>query len=126
MSYGLVVFNGLCAEQQIFVYRTDQGYHGYNSSGQMISGTVTTVPIEGVSPGGNTSAQTMEAKFREEINKLKGDKLELLRQNMSAKSELKTLRDRETQLQNSLSMASREIQRLNRSRQSSEASTLTQ
>ncbi len=108
----------------IYTCRTDQGQVGYSSGGPFISGTVTTVPIEGVSPGGS-SGQTMEAKFREEINKLKGDKLEMLRQNMTAQRELKILRERETQLQNSLSMASREIQRLNRSRQSSEQSTPT-
>ena len=82
-------------------------------TGPYISGSVTTVPIEGASPNppGVTSSS---AKFREEIGKLKGDKLELLRQNMSAQRELKMLRERETQLQTDLSMASREIQRLHR------------
>ena len=90
--------------------------------GPYISGSVTTVPIEGASPNSGSGAQmnSREAKLREEVSKLKGDKLELLRQNMSAQRELKSLRERETQLQTDLSMASREIQRLHRNaRQSS-------
>ena len=80
-----------------------------SSQGPYISGSVTTVPIDGASPN-----SSKDLKFREEISKLKGDKLELLRQNMSAQRELKMLRERETQLQTDLSMASREIQRLHR------------
>ena len=79
-------------------------------NGPFISGAVTTVPIDGASP----NAQNRESKLRDEISKLKGDKLELLRQNMSAQRELKMLREREVQLQTDLSMASREIQRLHR------------
>ena len=79
--------------------------------GPFISGSVTTVPIDGASPN---TAQNREAKLREEVTKLKGDKLELLRQNMSAQRELKMLREREVQLQTDLTMASREIQRLHR------------
>lgn len=86
---------------------------GQQPQGPYISGSVTTVPIEGASP--NNLIAHRDAKYREEISKLKGDKLELLRQNMSAQRELKSLRERETQLQTDLSMASREIQRLHRS-----------
>ena len=84
--------------------------------GPYISGSVTTVPIEGASPNSSSVApsNSKEGKLREEVNKLKGDKLELLRQNMSAQRELKSLRERESQLQTDLSMASREIQRLHR------------
>ncbi len=89
--------------------------------GPYISGSVTTVPIEGASPSNSSRNETPMSsksdagfKLREEVNKLKGDKLELLRQNMSAQRELKSLRDRESQLQTDLSMASREIQRLHR------------
>ena len=63
-----------------------------------------------------------EAKLREEVTKLKGDKLELLRQNMSAQRELKMLREREVQLQTDLTMASREIQRLHRNARASSSS----
>lgn len=85
-------------------------------AGPYISGSVTTVPIEGA------SSSSRESKLRDEISKLKGDKLELLRQNMSAQRELKSLRERENQLQTDLSMASREIQRLHRNaRQSSQS-----
>lgn len=90
--------------------------YGQQPQGPYISGSVTTVPIEGASP--NNLVAHREAKYRDEISKLKGDKLELLRQNMSAQRELKSLRERETQLQTDLSMASREIQRLHRSQRS--------
>ena len=92
---------------------------GQNQLGPYISGSVTTVPIDGASPSSTgTRNETLSSKdgfkLREEVNKLKGDKLELLRQNMSAQRELKSLRERESQLQTDLSMASREIQRLHR------------
>ena len=89
-------------------------------NGPFISGSVTTVPIDGASP--NNTAQNREAKLREEVSKLKGDKLELLRQNMSAQRELKMLREREVQLQTDLTMASREIQRLHRNARASSSS----
>ena len=89
-------------------------------NGPFISGSVTTVPIDGASP--NNTAQNREAKLREEVSKLKGDKLELLRQNMSAQRELKMLREREVQLQTDLTMASREIQRLHRNARANSSS----
>ena len=63
----------------------------------------------------------MEIRLRDELSKIKGDKLELLRQNMSAQRELKLLRERENQLQTDLSMASREIQRLHRNARSGQS-----
>ena len=89
--------------------------------GPYISGSVTTVPIEGVSPNSSASGQLRENRLRDELSKIKGDKLELLRQNMSAQRELKLLRERENQLQTDLSMASREIQRLHRNARSGQS-----
>ena len=51
-------------------------------------------------------------KLQEEIAKLRMDKLELLRQNVSCQHEVKRLREREMQLQADLTTASREIHRL--------------
>ncbi len=51
-------------------------------------------------------------RYQEEITRLKAEKLELLRQNVSSQREVKRLRERETQLQTDLGTASREIQRL--------------
>jgi len=89
--------------------------------GPYISGSVTTVPIEGVSPNSSASGQLRDNRLRDELSKIKGDKLELLRQNMSAQRELKLLRERENQLQTDLSMASREIQRLHRNARSGQS-----
>jgi len=105
-------------EQQQMLAATVNGQPTGN--GPFISGSVTTVPIDGASP--NNTAQNREAKLREEVSKLKGDKLELLRQNMSAQRELKMLREREVQLQTDLTMASREIQRLHRNARASSSS----
>ena len=44
--------------------------------------------------------------------RLKGDKLELLRQNVAAQREVKRLRERELQLSSDLGLATREVQRL--------------
>merc|ERR1712211_100852 len=52
------------------------------------------------------------SKLQDEISKLKGEKLELLRQNVAAQREVKRLRERELQLQSDLTTASREINRL--------------
>ena len=51
-------------------------------------------------------------KLQGEITKLKAEKLELLRQNVSAQREVRHLREREIQLQCDLSTASREINKL--------------
>ena len=72
----------------------------------VISGAVTTVTLEGTPPPSQLD------KYTEEISRLKADKLELLRQNVSSQREVKRLRDRESQLQLDLTTASREIHRL--------------
>ena len=72
----------------------------------VISGPVTTIPVDGGPPMGQLERLT------EEISRLKVDKLELLRQNVSAQREVKRLREREVQLQADLTTASREIHRL--------------
>ncbi|ODN01345.1 Rap1 GTPase-activating protein 2, partial [Orchesella cincta] len=50
--------------------------------------------------------------LKDEINKLKQDKLDLLRQNVACQREIKKLKERELQLQSDLSTASKEIMRL--------------
>ena len=50
--------------------------------------------------------------LQREVAKLKVDKLELLRQNVSAQREVKLLRERETQLSGELSGATKEINKL--------------
>lgn len=82
----------------------DVGPAGFHN---VISGAVTTVPIEGQS-----ASAIQEERLRDEVTKLKGEKLELLRQNVSYQRELKRLREREVQLQSDLTTASREIVRL--------------
>ena len=84
----------------------------------VISGSVTTVTVDcGGGPGagggrGGPGGPGGGDRHQEEINRLKMDKLELLRQNVSSQREVKRLRDRETQLQSDLATASREITRL--------------
>ena len=51
-------------------------------------------------------------RLQGEVTRLKVEKLELLRQNVSAQREVKHLRERELQLQSDLSTASREISKL--------------
>ena len=51
-------------------------------------------------------------RLQEEVSRLKVDKLELLRQNVSAQREVKRLHEREMQLTSDLTTASREIHRL--------------
>ena len=87
----------------------------------VISGSVTTVTVDcggGSGAGGGRGGPGGPGgpgggdRHQEEINRLKMDKLELLRQNVSSQREVKRLRDRETQLQSDLATASREITRL--------------
>ena len=66
------------------------------------------LPAGGGGGGGNSGGD----RHQDEINRLKMDKLELLRQNVSSQREVKRLRERETQLQTDLATASREITRL--------------
>ena len=84
----------------------------------VISGSVTTVTVDcggGSGAGGGRGGPGGPGggdRHQEEINRLKMDKLELLRQNVSSQREVKRLRERETQLQSDLATASREITRL--------------
>lgn len=72
----------------------------------VVSGPVTMITLEG-----DAVASQLD-KLQEEIAKLRMDKLELLRQNVSCQHEVKRLREREMQLQADLTTASREIHRL--------------
>jgi RAP1 GTPase activating protein 1 len=67
----------------------------------VVSGAVTTVQVA-----------CGTDRFHDEISRLKAEKLELLRQNVSSQREVKRLRDRESQLQDDLGAAAREIHRL--------------
>ncbi len=74
---------------------------------RVISGAVTTIPVEGPSaPPGQLE------RYQEEVTRLKTEKLELLRQNVANQRELKRLKEREVQLQTDLTTASREIHKL--------------
>jgi len=73
---------------------------------EVVSGHVTMVTVEGGAVAGQLD------KLQGEITKLKAEKLELLRQNVSAQREVRHLREREIQLQCDLSTASREINKL--------------
>ncbi|TRY67738.1 hypothetical protein TCAL_06421 [Tigriopus californicus] len=72
----------------------------------VVSGPVTMITLEGDAVAGQLE------KLQEEISKLRMDKLELLRQNVSSQHEVRRLRERELQLQADLNTASREINRL--------------
>eukprot|EP00095_Tigriopus_kingsejongensis_P011552 maker-scaffold33_size549341-snap-gene-4.30 protein:Tk11552 transcript:maker-scaffold33_size549341-snap-gene-4.30-mRNA-1 annotation:"hypothetical protein TcasGA2_TC006305" len=72
----------------------------------VVSGPVTMITLEGDAVAGQLE------KLQDEISKLRMDKLELLRQNMSSQHEVRRLREREFQLQADLNTASREIYRL--------------
>ncbi len=85
------------------------GYEMDPDCRNVVSGPVTMITLEGSSDSA-TAAQV--DKLQEEIAKLRLDKLELLRQNVSSRHELKRLREREMQLQADLTTASREIHRL--------------
>ena len=76
----------------------------------VISGSVTTIPVDGGLPNPQVSD-----RYQEEISRLKADKLELLRQNVASQRELKRLKERESHLQTDLTTASREIHRLRQS-----------
>ncbi|QQP54117.1 Rap1 GTPaseactivating protein 1like [Caligus rogercresseyi] len=73
------------------------------------SGHVTMIAVEGdvVSP---TTSQV--DKLKEEISKLRSDKLEILRRNVEYRHELRRLADRERSLSSDLQLAGQEIQRL--------------
>jgi len=73
---------------------------------EVVSGHVTMVTVEGGVVAGQLD------RLQSEVTRLKVEKLELLRQNVSAQREVKHLRERELQLQSDLSTASREIGKL--------------
>jgi len=80
---------------------------------QVISGAVTTISLDGSGARGLTaSTVTRLERQQEEVTRLKAEKLELLRQSVSAQREVRRLRDREAQLTSDLAAASREIHRL--------------
>lgn len=55
---------------------------------------------------------THAEQLRQEVNRLKCDKLDLLRQNVTCQRDIKWLRERELSLQSELAAASREVRRL--------------
>ncbi len=96
----------------------------------VVSGPVTMITLEGGMGGGGCDQLAAAAaagcgeggqvdRLQEEIARLRLDKLELLRQNVSARHEVRRLRERETQLQADLHAASREIHRLREQQHSS-------
>ncbi len=88
----------------------------------VVSGPVTMITLEGAAAAAAAAANNSLGglgggggpvdRLQEEIARLRLDKLELLRQNVSARHEVRRLRERETQLQADLASASREIHRL--------------
>ncbi|CAB3234010.1 unnamed protein product [Arctia plantaginis] len=63
--------------------------------------------------GGGVGGATAGAdQLRQEVCRLKNDKLDLLKQNITWQNEIKCLREREMQLQEKLADASREVRRL--------------
>lgn len=62
--------------------------------------------------GRDENSGGLNEALQQEVNRLKCDKLELLRQNVNCQRDLKSLREKELTLQGELSMASKEIMRL--------------
>ncbi|KAK7793015.1 hypothetical protein R5R35_003563 [Gryllus longicercus] len=62
--------------------------------------------------GGAVAAQRQVEQLRQEVTRLKCDKLDLLRQNVTCQRDIKRLREKELQLQSDLAAASKEILRL--------------
>ncbi|XP_058794361.1 rap1 GTPase-activating protein 1-like isoform X2 [Phymastichus coffea] len=60
----------------------------------------------------NAGAATETESLRQEVTRLKCDKLDLLRQNVTCQRDIKRLREKELQLQSDLAAASKEILRL--------------
>ena len=99
----------------------------------VISGAVTTIPVggsptsttssSGGSAGGSSTASSSTSsnsasasnsvtRLHQDISRLRVDKLELLRQALSAQHEVRQLRQREAQLETDLALAAAEIRRL--------------
>ncbi|XP_059618334.1 rap1 GTPase-activating protein 1 isoform X2 [Phlebotomus argentipes] len=72
--------------------------------------------LDGVSPGnllaGPAEAMQQVENLRQEVTRLKCDKLDLLRQNVNCQRDIKRLRERELSLQGDLAAAGKEILRL--------------
>ena len=68
----------------------------------------------------NNSSQ---ARLHQDVSRLRVDKLELLRQALSAQHEVRQLRQREAQLETDLALAAAEIRRLKNQLKSAAAST---
>lgn len=88
-----------------------------HNSTTVISGAVTTIPVGG-SPTSSTASTASSpgsasvARLYQDISRLRVDKLELLRQALSAQHEVRQLRQREAQLETDLALAAAEIRRL--------------
>lgn len=120
------------------VVQLQQEKQKINGAVTVISGAVTTIPVGGSPPsssssasstsstsslpsGGSTSSASSSppapnnscvARLHQDISRLRVDKLELLRQALSAQHEVRQLRQREAQLETDLALAAAEIRRL--------------
>lgn len=71
------------------------------------------LPINGSNgSGGSGSGPSSQTRLHQDISRLRVDKLELLRQALSAQHEVRQLRQREAQLETDLALAAAEIRRL--------------
>ncbi|XP_050076838.1 rap1 GTPase-activating protein 1 isoform X3 [Anopheles maculipalpis] len=85
-----------------------------NSGGSASSGTGSTASAGVQGQGGVLVQETLQQVegMRQEITRLKCDKLDLLRQNVTCQRDIKRLRERELSLQGDLAAAGKEILRL--------------
>ena len=100
------------------------GLGAAKTSVTVISGSVTTIPVGGSPPGSSSASSTASSvssnssspnnvtRLHQDISRLRVDKLELLRQALSAQHEVRQLRQREAQLETDLALAAAEIRRL--------------
>ncbi|XP_040565867.1 rap1 GTPase-activating protein 1 [Lepeophtheirus salmonis] len=77
---------------------------------ELVSGHVTMISVEG-----DVVVGTQLDKLKNEISKLRSDKLEIIRRNVEYRHELRRLVDRERTLASDLQLAGQEIQRLRKS-----------
>ncbi|XP_039437570.1 rap1 GTPase-activating protein 1 isoform X3 [Culex pipiens pallens] len=98
-----------------------------SSSGGVVVGATTTTSVTGGGGGGHGSVTVITSQgavvvgpeivqqmdgYKQEITRLKCDKLDLLRQNVTCQRDIKRLRERELSLQGDLAAAGKEILRL--------------
>lgn len=86
-----------------------------SSSASSLSSTSATTPSSPPPPSSSSSSSsssTCVARLHQDISRLRVDKLELLRQTLSAQHEVRQLRQRESQLETDLALAAAEIRRL--------------